>query len=163
MKYLKLKHSIKTGYSFGITSGIITTLGLIVGLHSGTHSKLVIIGGILTIAIADSFSDALGIHLSEESENKHSSKEIWISTISTLFSKFIFSMTFLIPILLFSLTIAIITSIVWGLLVLGIFSFFLAKDQKKKSWKVILEHELIAVLVIAITHFVGDMVAVLCK
>ncbi len=61
---MKLKHSLKIGFSFGLASGIITTLGLIVGLHSGTHSKKVVIGGILTIAIADAFSDALGIHLS---------------------------------------------------------------------------------------------------
>ncbi|HIE31931.1 MAG TPA: hypothetical protein EYP67_06070, partial [Methanosarcinales archaeon] len=66
-----MRHSLKTGFSFGLTSGIITTLGLMVGLHSGTHSELVIIGGILTIAIADAFSDALGIHVSEESESKH--------------------------------------------------------------------------------------------
>jgi len=62
--------------SFGLTSGIITTLGLIVGLHSGTHSKLAVIGGILTIAMADALSDALGIHVSEESEATQSlSKE----------------------------------------------------------------------------------------
>lgn len=40
-----MKHSLKVGFSFGVTSGIITTLGLMVGLHSGTHSKVVIIGG----------------------------------------------------------------------------------------------------------------------
>jgi len=68
--------SIRKGFSFGLTSGIITTLGLIVGLHSGTHSALVIIGGILVIAVADAMSDALGIHVSEEFENKHSAKEI---------------------------------------------------------------------------------------
>jgi len=28
-----MKHSLKTGFSFGLTSGIITTLGLMVGLH----------------------------------------------------------------------------------------------------------------------------------
>lgn len=72
-----MKHSLKIGFSFGLTSGIITTLGLMVGLHSGTHSKLVVIGGVLIIAIADAFSDALGIHVSEESENKHVTKEIW--------------------------------------------------------------------------------------
>jgi len=71
-----MKHSLKTGFSFGLTSGIITTLGLMMGLHSGTHSKTVVIGGILTIAIADAFSDALGIHISEESEGKYSPKEI---------------------------------------------------------------------------------------
>ena len=79
-------HSLSIGLHFGLTSGIITTLGLMVGLSSGTNSKLAVIGGILTIAIADSFSDALGIHISEESENIHSSKEIWISTFSTFIS-----------------------------------------------------------------------------
>lgn len=150
-----MKHSIKIGFSFGITSGIITTLGLIVGLNSGTHSKIAVIGGILTIAIADAFSDALGIHISEESENRHTAKEIWLSTISTLLSKFIFAMTFIIPVLLFNLTTAIIVSIVWGLLILGLFSFYLAREQKTKAWKVIVEHELIAIVVIVLTHFVG--------
>jgi len=31
---------------------------LMVGLHSGTRSRTVVIGGILTIAIADAMSDA---------------------------------------------------------------------------------------------------------
>ena len=74
-----MKTSLRTGFSFGLASGTITTLGLMVGLHSGTHSKLAVFGGVLTIAIADAFSDALGIHVSKESENKHSVKEIWES------------------------------------------------------------------------------------
>jgi len=153
-------HSFKTGFSFGITSGIITTLGLIMGLHSGTHSKLVIIGGILTIAVADALSDALGIHISEESENRHTTKEIWLSTISTLLSKFVFAMSFIIPVLLFHLTVAIIVSIVWGLSLLGIFSFYIAKEQQANPWKVIMEHLLIAVIVILATHFIGDWIGV---
>lgn len=152
-------HSLKIGFSFGITSGIITTLGLMVGLHSGTHSKLVIIGGILTIAVADAFSDALGIHISEESENKHTAKEIWGSTIATFFSKFLFSSTFIIPVLLFSLSTAIIVSILWGLSLLGIFSYYLAKEQKVNPLKVIFEHLLIALIVIVITHYIGEWIA----
>ena len=38
-----MRLSIRKGFSFGLTSGIITTLGLIVGLHSGTHSKMIVI------------------------------------------------------------------------------------------------------------------------
>jgi len=153
-----MKHSLKTGFSFGLTSGIITTLGLMVGLHSGTHSKLVVIGGILTIAIADAFSDALGIHISEESENKHTTKEIWESTLSTFLSKFIVALTFIIPILLLQLSAAIIVSIVWGLSLLGIFSFFLAREQKVRPWKVVIEHLFIAVVVITIAYLVGDWI-----
>lgn len=151
-------HSLKIGFSFGITSGIITTLGLMVGLHSGTHSRTVIIGGILTIAIADAFSDALGIHISEESENRHSAKEIWGSTIATFFSKFVFSATFIIPVLLLLLTTAIIVSIIWGLSLLGIFSYYLAKEQKVNPYKVIFEHLLIALIVIVTTHYIGDWI-----
>ena len=154
-----MKHPFKTGFSFGLTSGIITTLGLIVGLHSGTRSKVVVISGILTIAIADAFSDALGIHISEEAENKHIAKEVWQATISTFLSKLIFALTFIIPILLFPLSRAIIVSMVWGLSLLGIFNFYIAKEQKVKPWKVIAEHLIVVLVVIVIAHYVGDWVS----
>ena len=104
--------SLRAGFVFGLTSGVMTTLGLIVGLHSGTHSKLAVIGGIITIAIADSFSDSLGIHLSEESE-RLKEKYIWEATIATFFSKLFFPLTFIIPVMLFQLTTSIIISIIW--------------------------------------------------
>lgn len=155
-----MKHSLKTGFSFGLTSGIITTLGLMVGLHSGTHSTTVVIGGILIIAIADAFSDALGIHVSEESENKHTTKDIWESTLFTFLSKFVFTLTFIVPLLLFQLSTAIIVSVIWGLSLLGLFSFYIAKEQKAKPWNMIIEHLAIALIVIVITHYVGDWVGV---
>jgi len=154
-----MKHSLKIGLSFGLTSGIITTLGLMVGLDSGTHSKLIVLGGILTMAIADAFSDAVGIHLSEESEIKHSSKEIWESTVSTFIFKFISSSTFVVPLLLFALSTAIIVGVIWGLSLLAVFSFFIAKEQNKKPWKVITEHVGIGLLVMIITHSFGDWIA----
>ena len=153
-----MDHSFKTGFSFGITSGIITTLGLIVGLHAANPAKSVIIGGILTIAIADAFSDALGIHVSEESEDKHTAREIWASTLSTFLSKFLFALTFVIPIALLPIGLAIIVSIVWGLSLLGIFSDYIAKEQKKKAWKVVSEHLLIALIVIAATQYAGEWI-----
>jgi len=128
-----MKHQFETGLSFGLTSGVITTLGLMVGLHSGTHSKMAVLAGILTIAFADAFSDALGIHISEESENTHSTKEIWFSTLFTFLSKFLFSITFIIPVLLLELPKAVIVSMIWGCLLLGIYSYKLAKKQKSRK------------------------------
>jgi len=153
------KHSLKIGISFGTTSGIITTLGLMVGLNSGTHSQATIIGGILTIAIADSFSDALGIHLSEESEGKHTEKEIWESTIYTFLAKFIFASIFIIPILFLELSIAIIVSIIFGLSLLSILSYLLSRKQNKKTWRVVLEHLIVALLVISLAHYIGNWIA----
>lgn len=154
-----MRLSIRKGFSFGLTSGIITTLGLIVGLHSGTHSNVVIIGGILVIAIADAMSDALGVHVSEESENKHSTKEIWESTVSTFLSKFVFALIFIIPVLFLQLSTAIIVCVIWGLSLITIFSYYIAKQQNVKPYSIILEHLIIAIMVIMITHYVGDWIA----
>lgn len=154
--------SFRTGASFGLTSGIITTLGLMVGLESGTNSKLAVLGGILTIAIADAFADALGIHVSEESENTHTAKEIWESTIVTFVAKFVFASVFIIPVLLLDLRTAVIVSVALGLSILAVASFYMARRQGAKPWKVIGEHLLIAATVIVITHYVGVLVAEIC-
>jgi VIT1/CCC1 family predicted Fe2+/Mn2+ transporter len=155
-----MKHSLKVGFSFGLTSGIITTLGLMVGLYSSTQSYLVVIGGILTIAIADALSDAMGIHISEESEAKHTRREIWESTLSTFLSKFIFALTFIAPVLLFELSTAIIIGVVWGLLLIALFSFTVARGERARPWKVISEHIVIAIAVVIITYYVGLWVSI---
>lgn len=157
-----MRHSFKTGFSFGLTSAIITTLGLMVGLASGTHSRLAVIGGILVIAIADAFSDALGIHVSEESESVHTPKEIWEATGSTFVSKFVVAVTFVVPVVFFKLGTAIVASIAWGLTLLGVFSFYLARLQKEKPWKVVGEHLIIAVIVVVATHVAGKLISNIC-
>jgi len=158
-----MKHPFKTGISFGLTSGIITTLGLMTGLHSGSHSKMVVIGGILIIAIADAFSDALGIHISEESEDKHSHREIWEATISTFFSKFIISLSFVVALFALPLGAAVIVNIAWGVFLLIAFNIYLGSKQKTETWKVVGEHLLIAFVVIILAHYIGDFIRTACR
>lgn len=154
-----MNHSLKIGVVFGLTSGIITTLGLMVGLHSGTHSRVVVIGGIITIAIADAFSDALGIHVSEEAENVHTHREVWTSTLATFAAKFLCAASFIIPLALLPLSTAIWVSLVWGLGLLALFSHMVARNQEKESLPVVAEHLAIAVIVITLTHFLGDWIS----
>jgi VIT1/CCC1 family predicted Fe2+/Mn2+ transporter len=129
-----------------------------VGLHSGTHSKAVVLGGILTIAIADAFSDALGIHVSEESENAHTPGEIWQATLVTFAAKLLFAMTFVVPVLMLPLSVAIYASVGWGLGILAVLSYAMARAQGRPPLKVVGEHLLIVVVVVSITHAVGDLV-----
>ncbi|MBW1775988.1 MAG: hypothetical protein JRI76_06765 [Deltaproteobacteria bacterium] len=157
-----MKDSLRTGISFGLTSAVITTLGLMVGLTSGTHSRVVVLAGILTIAIADAFSDALGIHISEEAKNVHTPAQIWVATLATFLAKFLFAMTFLVPVLLFSLFTAVLISICWGMLILTILSYIIAKAQNEPPWKIIGEHLVIGTLVILLTHWTGDWIRTLC-
>jgi VIT1/CCC1 family predicted Fe2+/Mn2+ transporter len=151
-----MNHSSKIGFSFGTTSGIITTLGLIVGLTASDASKAVIIGGVLTIAFADAFSDALGIHTSEESENTHSEREIWISTFATYFTKLIIALTFLFPLIFLSSTVALIVSIVWAILLLTILNYIISPKEKK--WQIIFEHLLISLVVIIFGFIIGQYI-----
>ena len=150
-----MKLSIIKGSSYGITSGIITTLGLIMGLSAGSGMRSIVLGGIFTIAVADAFSDSLGIHISVESEGKKTAKEVWVSTISCFIAKFIFAIQFIIPFIFLPLYTAVTISVIWGFFLLSVLSYYIARKNKDRPFPVISEHLLIAILVIIMTHFVG--------
>lgn len=156
-----MKDSIKRGFSFGLTTGVVTTLGMIMGLNASTNSLLAILGGIIIIAIADALSDAFGVHMSEEFANGKDQKSVWEATLSTFLFKFVIALTFIIPFLLFTLDIAIIVCIIYGLLLIGIFSYYLGKSQKINKKKVVLEHLGIAIFVIIATHLVGNLIRII--
>jgi len=155
-----MRNPFRKGISFGLTSGVITTMGLMIGLGSGAGTKTAVLGGILTIAVADAFSDALGIHISEEAEHQHTEREIWESTLSTFFAKLFFALTFVVPILLTSsLQDGMIVSIIWGMSLLILISYKMARDQKVKARGVIAEHLTIAIVVILAAYFIGSYIA----
>ena len=150
-----IKNCLKSSIGFGIASGIITTLGLMVGLYSSTFSRGVVIAGILTIAIADSLSDAMGMHLAEETEGVHTDREIWNSTFFTFLTKFIVTISFLPSFFIFSLKFSIISNILWGFILIFIFSYLLSIQQKKRPIKAALEHSFLLLAVVVITYIVG--------
>lgn len=150
-----MKSSYKLGLSFGTVSGVISTLGLMVGLESGTKSELAVIGGIVMIAIADSFADALSIHVSEESQQGTKEDFIWQATIATFFGKIIIALSFVVPFFFLDLTTSIIVNIFWGLLLVGLINYLVAKGRGVRPFKLILEHILITVFVILITYLAG--------
>jgi VIT1/CCC1 family predicted Fe2+/Mn2+ transporter len=124
---------------------------------------MVVLSGIFTIAIADAFSDALGIHISKECENAHTVREIWGATISTFLAKFMLAMTFIVPVFLLQLSHAIIVSLVWGFLILASLSYLMARANGESPWRVIGEHVLIAGVVVVITHWVGDLLGTMAQ
>ncbi len=156
-KISKVIRLIKNRFNFALASGTITVLGVMVGLYSGTYMKSVVIGGIITIAIADAFSDALGFYISRETEEFQSKKIVWISTISSFLFKFFFILTFVIPTILFSLKTAIIISLVWGFFVIGMISQQLPLKIKKSH--LVIEHLLIALIVVILTYCAGRWVS----
>ena len=157
MDFLKTDGA-RTGLFFGATSGVITTVGLLTGLYAGTGSVTAVLGGILVIAVADAMSDALGIHLAEEADPNTSTSHVWSATISTFITKFVFAISFAVPLLLLPLQTAVIVSLVWGMVVITVLSYFLAKSQGERPLPIIAEHLGIAILVVLLSHLIGAWV-----
>jgi VIT1/CCC1 family predicted Fe2+/Mn2+ transporter len=154
MEFFK-NEGARTGLFFGATSGVITTIGLITGLNAGTHSMAAVLGGIFVIAVADAMSDALGIHLAEEANPNATTQHIWSATISTFLNKFMFALSFAVPLLLLPLDQAVIASLIWGMIVIIVLSYFLARAQKASPILIIAEHLGIAILVVVFSHLIG--------
>jgi len=159
----KYSHQLITGISFGLTTAVITSLGMIVGLYSATSSKLAVIAGIVIMAIADGLSDAVSLHTVEEAEVekgkvKHNPKEIWLTTFFAFLAVSGFTSTFVIPILIFPLKTAIFAAIGWGMLLLILLNFYIARIRKGNPIKIISEHILLAIFVIIVSYLVGNLI-----
>jgi len=146
---------VRTGLYFGATSGVITTIGLVTGLNAGTGSMAAVLGGIFVIAVADAMSDALGIHLAEEADPNTTHGHVWAATVSTFLNKFLFALSFAVPLLLLPLDHAVIASIAWGMFVIIVLSYFLARAQDASPVMIIGEHLGIAILVVVFSHLIG--------
>jgi vacuolar iron transporter family protein len=147
----------QTRFSFGVTSAIITNLGLISGLDTLSHPKLSIIGGILLIAFADNIADSLGIHIYQESECIIE-KDAWLSTITNFLARAFVSLTFVFLVAVLQIKLAVFCSMVWGLALLTIMSYAIAKVRKVNPFMAIFEHVGIAVGVIIASHLIGKWI-----
>lgn len=145
-------------YIFGSTSAIITNISLIVGLGSSRAGKLPVLGALLTIALADNISDALGIHLDKEAEGYGTGPSLLTMSLNFL-ARLVISLSFIALVLLYPLALAGSLAIAWGLLLLLIISFVLARRNRANPWWETTKHLLVAVCVIVVSHFVGLFLA----
>jgi VIT1/CCC1 family predicted Fe2+/Mn2+ transporter len=145
----------RTGIFFGATSGVITTIGLITGLNAGTNSLVAVLGGILVVAVADAMSDALGIHIAQEADPDSTEEHIWAATIWTFVTKLVVALSFAVPLLWLPLQTAVAVAVAWGLLVITLLSAYLARMQRVAALPIVTEHLGIAIVVVAISHYIG--------
>ncbi|MGE5308036.1 MAG: hypothetical protein ACM3OC_03030 [Deltaproteobacteria bacterium] len=144
----------QTKFSFGTTSAIITNLGLIVGLDKIAHPRLSMISAILVIALADNISDSLGIHIYQESECLDS-REVWMSTLSNFLARLLVSLSFIVIIVALPLRVAVPVALGWGLLLLSVLSYTIAKVRGVDRRMAIIEHLSIALVVVLASNFLS--------
>ena len=152
-----MKKFATTKFSFGGASGIITNLAIVIGLDNLSNAKISIIGSLLVVALADNISDTLGIHIFQESEGL-TKREIWISSFTNFLSRFLVSLGFIAIIYFFPINFAVITSIIYGLLILSIISYLISKRKNVNPWQAIAEHITIALVVMFLSHYFSNFI-----
>ena len=142
----------------GATSAIVTSMGLIAGLAYGSNAKTSIIAGLLVIAVVDNISDSLGIHIYKESEGANK-QEIKSSTLGNFIIRLIITLIFITIVLLFPPHIAFIVSSIWGMVLLTILSYLIARIKMTNPLREVVYHLAIALLVIIGCKFLGNFIS----
>jgi vacuolar iron transporter family protein len=145
------------GISFGATSAVITTLGIIIGLGTAVDSRLAMATSVVVLAFCDSLADALGMQLSEQSRQDEKGKPIILESIFTFIGRFLFSLIFLIPIALLNLKWAEIVSVIIGVFVITVFSVIIAKRKKISVLKEVIENVALTIIVVIVSYFLGHL------
>jgi len=158
VKPAEKQRPFQTRFSFGATTAIITNLGLVCGLDTASNPKRAIVGSILLVALADNISDSFGIHLFQESE-RIGGREVWFSTLTNFSTRLLVSLTFLLLVIFLPIEVAVVCSIAWGLALLTLLSYAVARDRKESPLATIAEHLTIAAGVVAASHYVGRFLA----
>lgn len=152
---MRLRKEGFQGISFGVMDAVVTVLGVMIGL-SVQGEKLILVIGVLTAGIADSFANAAGIHVSQETEEIHTKREVFSSTIYCFFATFFTVIILTIPVLIFPLKYSIFTSIAIGLFMLVCLGIFVSRINKKfNPIKLALEYLTIGGTVSIICYFIG--------
>jgi vacuolar iron transporter family protein len=142
-------------FSFGATSAVITSLAVIVGLSRTVNPVIGITTALVVIAIADNISDSFGIHVHQESQ-KESVKEVRKTTFTNFVTRVAVVAIFILQVILLPAKTAVILSIIFGMAVISAISYFVAKEQKAKPFKIVFEHLLITALVIAGSYLLRE-------
>jgi predicted adenylyl cyclase CyaB len=145
--------------TFGITSGILTTVGVLVGVNSATASQLSVIAAVTAIAVADSCSDAFGMYLAKVSERGASPRQAIRFALGTLAGKAVFPLTFIVPLLFLPLTVAVWVDLAWGGLALALLSAEQAVVEQQPVIRRIARNLGLALVIVANSALAGSLVA----
>lgn len=140
-----------TGFSFGGTAAIVTSMGVIVGFSASTVAKGPIVSSLLIVALADNISDSLSIHVYQESENLDR-KAAFRATLTNFAARLVVSLTFVGLVLVLPRNLLAGASLSWGMLLLASLSVVLARTRKVSAWREVGKHLLIAVIVVVVSR-----------
>jgi hypothetical protein len=144
-------------FSFGATSSTVTSLGIIFGLLSSGNPQAGVIGSLLVIAVADNIADSLGIHIYRET-TATKKENTRMFTIENFLTRFGITITFVILFAFLPLDYAATFCVAIGFGILIFLSYLIGVQRKTSTIKEILIYLGIAISVIVISHFLGQLI-----
>ena len=147
-------------FSFGATSSTVTSLGIIFGLLSSGNPKASVIGSLLVIAVADNIADSLGIHIYRET-TATKKENTRMFTISNFITRFGITLTFVVLFAFLPIDYAATFCVVIGFGILVFLSYLIGVQRKTSAIKEVFIHLGIAIPVIIISHFLGQLIFII--
>jgi len=144
-------------FSFGAVSAVITCLALIISFDINNTSKLVVIGSLCVIALADNISDTLGIHIYQEGEFS-SLRKVWRATLSNFLTRLGVILIFIIFVFSLPPIPAAICSLLYGFFIITIISYLVARKKNISPQKIIVEHIVIATIVLGLSKYITYLI-----
>lgn len=145
-------------FSYGGTAAIVTSTALISGLSAANATKPVIVSTLLIAALADNLTDALSIHIYQESEQLDQ-KEAFTGTITNFLTRLLLCISFVVLVGLFPLAHAGKVAIVWGILLLATLTYLVARERKVSPSLEVVKHVVVASAVILASIAIGHWVS----
>lgn len=129
--------------SFGGTAAIVTSMALITGLDAVGTAKSTLISALLIAALADNLTDSLSIHIYQESV-RLDEREAFIGTLSNFITRLLGSLSFVLIVAVFAPNVVVLVAIVWGMLLLGVLTYLLARERNVRILSEVIKHLVVA-------------------
>ena len=158
------------GVAFGTMDGLITILGVVIGIASATESSGAVIITGLVAGLANAFGNAFGFYAGELAEraehiqeNQHvsSMRETRRSTILAFLHSVGSTMVIVAPFTLLSLTSAIITTLIFSLALLFVLGALVGKFSHASRLKFGIRYVALGLAGAALSFVVGQAVRIL--
>jgi vacuolar iron transporter family protein len=146
-----------SGCSFGSTSAIVTSVGLIVGFGAATASRPALVSSLLIVALADNVTDSLSIHVYQESEHLEG-RSAFRATLTNFISRVVVAASFVALVIGVPASFLPAVSMAWGTLLLGSLTWALARARHVSPLGEILKHLLVAVVVVLLSRTIGQLI-----
>ena len=143
--------------SYGGTAAIVTSMALISGLSAADTTKPIVVTALLIAALADNLTDALSVHIFQESEQLDQ-KDAVTGTITTFVTRLLLGVSFVPLVVLFPLAHAAKAAIVWGALLLAILTYLVARQRKVNPALEVVKHLFVASGVIIASTLIGHWI-----